>query len=92
VPGLVDVSIRTGFSFFLTSLSKPPPFTAMILGAALGAWAIPEPHSEQKVRQTSRPEPPLLMKVLVGPTMVTLSLGKIAERAKIYVRIVKEGW
>jgi len=92
VPGLVDVSIRTGVSFFLASLSKQPPFMAMIFGAALGAWAIPDPHSEQKVRQTSRPEPPLLTKVLIGPTMVTLSLGNIAERAKICVRIVKKGW
>ena len=63
----------------------------MISGAAFGAWTIPEPHSEQKVRQTSRPEPPLLMKVLVGPFMVNLSLGKITERAEICVRIVKEG-
>lgn len=86
-----DVSIRTGCSFFLTSLSKLPPFTAMIFGAALGAWAIPEPHSEQNVRQTSRPEPPLLTKVLVGPIMVTLSLGKMAESAKICIRIAKEG-
>lgn len=60
---------------------------AMTSGAASGAWVIPEPHAEQKVRWTSRPEPPLLTKLVVGPLMLTLSLGKMTERAKTGVRI-----
>jgi hypothetical protein len=51
---------RTGFKFFLISVSRVPAFRAMIGGAASGSWAMGEPHSEQKMRWTGFPELPLL--------------------------------
>lgn len=60
LPGTYVVSIfnpiarllnaRTGFRFFLISMSRVPALMAMISGAASGSWAIGEPHSEQNIR------------------------------------------
>lgn len=49
---------RTGFRFFLISVSKVPALRAIIGGAASGSWAMGEPHSEQKMRWTGWPEEP----------------------------------
>lgn len=72
---------RTGLRFFLSSESKVPALRAMISGAASGSWAMGEPHSEQKRRWTALPEEPLPDHFLMGPLMVSLSLGTTATRA-----------
>jgi len=72
----------SGLSVFLISLSSVPPLMAMISGAASGSWAIGEPHSEQKRRQTLLPELPLPSYFLTGPLMVSLSLGTTQTRAR----------
>lgn len=77
---LVQISV-SGFSVFLISVSRVPAFRAMISGAASGSWAIGDPHSEQKIRWTSFPDEPLPAQDLVGPLIVSLSLGTTATRA-----------
>lgn len=71
----------TGFRFFLISESRVPPLRAMISGAASGSWAMGDPHSEQKSRQTALPELPVPCHFLTGPFMVNLSLGTTQTRA-----------
>lgn len=77
---LVQISV-SGFRFFLISMSRVPALRAMISGAASGSWAIGDPHSEQKMRCTSLPEEPFPAQDLVGPLIVSLSLGTTATRA-----------
>jgi hypothetical protein len=77
-----EYGTHTGFRVFLISVSKVPALRAMIGGAASGSWAIGEPHSEQKRRQTDLPELPLPSHFLIGPLMVRVSLGTTATRAK----------
>lgn len=71
----------TGLRVFLISASREPPLRAMIPGAASGSWAIGEPHSLQKMRWTALPELPLPAHDLVGPLMVSLSLGTTTTSA-----------
>lgn len=73
--------ILTGLRFFLISVSKVPALSAMISGAASGSWAMGEPQSEQNRRQTDFPELPVPSHFLIGPLMVSLSLGTTATRA-----------
>lgn len=77
---LVQISV-SGCKVFLISVSRVPALMAMISGAASGSCAIGDPHSEQKIRWTAFPEEPLPAQDLVGPLMVSLSLGTTATRA-----------
>ena len=58
-------------------------------GAASGSWAMGEPHSEQKRRQTELPEEPLPSHFLTGPLMVRTSLGTTQTRASGERRVRK---
>lgn len=71
---------RTGFRFFLISLSSEPPLTAR-MGAPSGSWAMGEPHSEQNQRQTALPDSATPFHFLMGPLEVNLSLGTTQTRA-----------
>ena len=83
----VQISV-SGFRFFLSSESRQPPLRAIISGAASGSCAMGLPHSEQKRRQTDLPEEPLPSHFLIGPLIVSLSLGTTTTRA---VRVSADG-